>query len=56
MTPVRALECPNTVLFDVIEDHTELALAIISNLAGEILDWPPQPRATTAGIEADQAN
>ncbi len=56
MTPVRALECPNTVLFDVIEDHTELALAIISNLAGEILDWPPQHRAPTADLETEQAN
>jgi CRP-like cAMP-binding protein len=41
VTPVRALECPSIALFDVIEDHTDLALALIARLASEILDADP---------------
>jgi CRP-like cAMP-binding protein len=38
ITPVRVLETPSISLFDVIEDHTDLALALISRLASELLD------------------
>ena len=38
VTPVRALECPSIALFDVIEDHTDLGLALVSRLASELLD------------------
>ena len=43
VTPVRALECPSISLFDVIEDHTDLALALISRLASELLDSELEP-------------
>jgi len=42
-TPVRALECPSISLFDVIEDHTELALSLIARLASELLDGELEP-------------
>jgi CRP-like cAMP-binding protein len=42
-TPVRALECPSISLFDVIEDHTDLALSLIGRLAGELLDNEREP-------------
>lgn len=38
LTPVRALRIPNAALFDVLEDHTDLALAMIESLAGALLD------------------
>lgn len=41
-TPVRVLACPNSALFDVIEDHTDLALALIGRLASELLDLEGQ--------------
>jgi CRP-like cAMP-binding protein len=37
VTPVRALVVPSISLFDVIEDHTDLALSLISRLASELL-------------------
>jgi CRP-like cAMP-binding protein len=43
LTPVRVLECPSISLFDVIEDHTDLALALISRLASELLDSEHEP-------------
>jgi CRP-like cAMP-binding protein len=36
--PVRALRCPGGVLFDALEDHTDLGLAMVSTLSGELLD------------------
>lgn len=36
--PVRALRCPGAALFDVLEDHTDLALAMIESLSGSVLD------------------
>ena len=38
VSPVRALEISSSIIFDVIEDHTELGLAIIEALAGGLLD------------------
>ena len=42
ITPVRVLETPSISLFDVIEDHTDLALALIGRLASELLDLEPE--------------
>jgi CRP-like cAMP-binding protein len=38
VTPVRALSCPASALFDVMEDHTDFALGILSRLAGAAID------------------
>jgi CRP-like cAMP-binding protein len=38
VAPVRALEVAGSIIFDVIEDHTELGLAVIEALAGGLLD------------------
>ena len=38
ISQVRVLECPGAALFDVMEDHTELALAMIARLASMRLD------------------
>jgi CRP-like cAMP-binding protein len=43
VTHVRALETPSISLFDVIEDHTDLALALVARLASELLDVEPTP-------------
>jgi CRP-like cAMP-binding protein len=36
--PTRVLEVPGSALFDVMEDHTDLALGLLTMLAGELLD------------------
>ncbi len=45
LTPIRALRCPAAALFDVLEDHTDFALALVEALAGELVhrdaDEPP---------------
>lgn len=38
VAPVRALEIAGSIIFDVIEDHTELGLAVVEALAGGLLD------------------
>lgn len=38
LTPIRALRFPNAALFDVLEDHTDLALAMVESLAGALVD------------------
>jgi CRP-like cAMP-binding protein len=38
ITPVRALEIASTVIFDVLEDHPDLGLAMLQTFAGELLD------------------
>lgn len=38
LTPVRALRFPAAALFDVLEDHTDLALAMVESLAGALVD------------------
>jgi len=38
VTRTRVLRVPSIALFDVMEDHTDLALAMITRLAGELLD------------------
>jgi CRP-like cAMP-binding protein len=38
LSPVRALRCPGVALFDVLEDHTDLALGMIESLSGSVLD------------------
>ncbi len=38
VAPVRALEIAGSIIFDVLEDHTELGLAVVEALAGGLLD------------------
>jgi hypothetical protein len=38
LTSVRALRFANAALFDVLEDHTDLALAMVESLAGALVD------------------
>ena len=38
LTPIRALCCPSSVMFDVLEDHTDLALSMIESLAAALVD------------------
>ena len=38
ITPARLLEVPAIALFDVIEDHTDLGLAMVASLASAIFD------------------
>lgn len=38
VVPTRALRVPAMALFDVMEDHTDLALGMITRLAGDLLD------------------
>jgi CRP-like cAMP-binding protein len=47
VTPVRALEIASTVIFDVLEDHPDLGLAMLATFAGELLD-APAPAAARA--------
>lgn len=41
MTPVRVLRCANSAVLDVIEDHTDFGLAVISRFAAALLDAAP---------------
>lgn len=41
VTPVRALEIASTVIFDVLEDHPDLGLAMLATFAGGLLDAAP---------------
>ena len=41
VTPVRVLEIASTAIFDVLEDHSELGLAMLATFAGELLDAAP---------------
>jgi CRP-like cAMP-binding protein len=58
ITAVRTLHCPADATFDVLEDHTDLALAMVSTLAGALLDAgampilgsPPEPDDDRAGM------
>lgn len=43
VTPVRALRVPAAAVFDVMEDHTDFALAIVARLANEVLDAQATP-------------
>ncbi len=45
--PVRALEFGSAILFDVLEDHTELGISMIEALARGLLD-----AVASAGVEA----
>lgn len=38
LTPVRVLEASTTAIFDVLEDHPELALAVLAGFASVLLD------------------
>jgi CRP-like cAMP-binding protein len=46
MVPTRVLKIPSTMLFDVIEDHPELGVAVVGAFAGTLLD------ATAATVAA----
>ena len=48
LTPVRALASGATAIFDVLEDHTDLGLAMIASFARELADQPRR-RATSTG-------
>ncbi len=41
LTPIRALRFPTSVLFDVLEDHTDLGLAMVEALAGALVERSP---------------
>jgi CRP-like cAMP-binding protein len=43
ITRTRLLRVPAMALFDVMEDHTDLALGMITRLAGEVLDQAGEP-------------
>ena len=48
--PTRALQIPSTMLFDVVEDHSELGLAVVAAFAGMLLDAAPeQPTGAADG-------
>lgn len=38
LAPTRILRCSSATLIDVLEDHTDLGLAIVRNVAGTLLD------------------
>ena len=42
LMPVRALQVSAASIFDLIEDHTDLGLAVIASMAGELLVRPPR--------------
>lgn len=42
-TAVHALRIPAIAMVDVMEDHPDLALGLIAQLAGEVLDHVPEP-------------
>jgi CRP-like cAMP-binding protein len=42
-TAVRALRLPAPALLDVMEDHTDFAIALVGRLAGALLDRGPLP-------------
>ena len=52
VSPVRALEISSSIIFDVIEDHTELGLAIIEALAGGLLDAAADAAVAAVEVEA----
>jgi CRP-like cAMP-binding protein len=54
MTPVRGLFTPARVIMDIMEDHTDYALGLISRLAARVLDLQGEPPPTPP--EYDTAN
>lgn len=54
MTPVRSLFTPARVIMDIMEDHTDYALGLLSRLASHLLDLEAEPPATPP--EYDTAN
>ena len=54
-TPVRALQCTAAAIFDVIEDHTDLGLAMIRTFASRLADarrtFAGDARATDGELE-----
>lgn len=52
LVPTRALQIPIAMLFDVVEDHPELGLAVVAAFAGMLLDaaaYTPEATAGSAG-------
>jgi CRP-like cAMP-binding protein len=43
-TPARVLRCPAAALIDILEDHADLGLVIVNNIATALLDLPRLPR------------
>ncbi|MGE0400190.1 MAG: cyclic nucleotide-binding domain-containing protein [Kofleriaceae bacterium] len=43
MTPVRSLFTPARVIMDIMEDHTDYALGLLSRLAARLLDHEAEP-------------
>lgn len=54
MTPVRVLFTPARALMDIMEDHTDYALGLLSKMAARLLDLEAEPPATPP--EYDTAN
>lgn len=48
LVPTRALHISASALFDLVEDHTDLGLAIIASLASELVDLGHQQRPDDA--------
>lgn len=44
LVPTRALQISASALFDLVEDHTDLGLAIIASLARELAEQGPLPQ------------
>ncbi|HEY4181672.1 MAG TPA: cyclic nucleotide-binding domain-containing protein [Kofleriaceae bacterium] len=55
LTPVRALRFPVTAFLDVLEDHTDLALAMVERLATTLLEQAPNASMNSL-VERPQVN
>lgn len=54
MTPIRGLFTPARAIMDVMEDHTDYALGVVSRMAAKLLDLEAEPRPSP--LEYDTAN
>jgi len=52
-TRVRALELASTAIFDVLEDHADLGIAMLSTFAGGLLDAAAPPPAPGRGTSRE---
>lgn len=53
LTRVRALRCPVGAYFNILEDHTDLALAVVEALASVLVELDPAARALPTDLCAD---
>jgi CRP-like cAMP-binding protein len=54
LVPTRALQIPSTMLFDVVEDHPELGLAVVAAFAGMLVDATSYRPPAAAAADGDQ--